>query len=135
MTLKELIEKTEKLVVSINWDIKLIPKDGSDKWIMIRDNGSFYYGNAEIILKPAATPYSGTEILRINCKKLDTFLKKLSKYEDLEADEWCVDAYDFDHIITKRDKLTDWIKWYLDSTNSKILSLHYRKGDKESGII
>ncbi len=129
MKLNELIKKSEELASMLQqYQIRLVPEDFSDKWINIDACPSkFQYGNAEIILEKATTPYFADKVLIINSRCTDSFLKKLGKYEDLNAEGWALDTWSFDYAARKARALNQWIKDYLDATNGDIVSVHVNK--------
>lgn len=129
MKLNELIKKSEELASMLQpYQIRLVPEDFSDKWINIDAcPRKFQYGNAEIILEKATTPYFADKVLIINSRRTDSFLKKLGKYEDLNAEGWVLDTWSFDYATRKARALKQWIQDYLDATNSVMLSVHANK--------
>lgn len=73
------------------------------------------------MIKPSPNPFFADEILIINSRRMDTFMKKLSKYEDLKGKEWQLDDWSFNCVAGIAEELRCWIQDYLKDTNSVML--------------
>ena len=121
MILGMLIESAADLSKITGQQLRLVPCDGTDKWINLDVScNKLQYGTTHVLT--STNPRLVDRVLIVNSRRVDTFLKKLKKYEDLDADGWKLDEWSFDYTIRLADRLRSGIKRYLEGIGSSDFS-------------